>query len=72
MANINATDNLFASATIMGRQVFQFAGSGIGSLGELINRVRNTPGLMSGLVTLTVRNTSQGWSQSRDFYLAAV
>lgn len=72
MATIHASDTLFASATIMGRQVFNFAGSGIESLSDLINKVRSAPGMITGLVTLIVRNSSQGWSQSRDFYLAAV
>lgn len=72
MATIHTTDTLFASATMMGRQVFNFAGSGISSLAELINKVRTAPGVMAGLVTLTVRNTSQGWSQSRDFYLGSI
>ncbi|MDE7467531.1 MAG: hypothetical protein K2M61_04170 [Muribaculaceae bacterium] len=71
MANINTTDNLFASATMMGRQVFQFAGSGISSLNDIITRLRSTPGI-AGLITLTVRNASQGWSQSRQYYLPAV
>lgn len=70
MATISSSDNLFASASIMGEQIFNFVGSGISSLGELISQVRRSPQAKTGMVTLTVRNSSQGWSQSRAFYLA--
>lgn len=69
MATISSSDNLFASASIMGEQIFNFCGNGIMSISDLINRVRATSS-RRGMVTLTVRNTSQGWSQSRAFYLA--
>ncbi len=71
MATISSSDNLFATASMMGEQIFNFAGSGVASLGELIAKVRNAPGARPGMVTLTVRNSSQGWSQSRSFYLGA-
>lgn len=71
MATISSSDNLFATASIMGRQFFNYAGCGIESISELISRVRNHPLATKGMVTLTVRNSSQGWSQSRSFYLGA-
>ncbi len=69
MATISSSDNLFATATIMGRQIFNFCGSGIDSLSELIGRIRAASTSSRGLVTLTVRNSTQGWSQSRAFYI---
>ena len=71
MATISSTDNLFATASIMGQHFFHFTGNGISSLSELISRVRRHPLAPKGMVTLTVRNSSQGWSQSRAFYLGA-
>ncbi len=71
MATISSSDNLFASASIMGEQIFNFVGTGVASLGELISKVRNSPMARPGMVTLTIRNSSQGWSQSRAFYLGA-
>ncbi len=71
MATISATDILFASASIMGRQVFEYSGDGISSLAQLINRARGAASGCRGMATITVRNASRGWSQSRDFYLGA-
>ena len=71
MATISSSDNLFASASIMGEQIFNFVGTGVASLGELIPKVGNSPMARPGMVTLTIRNSSQGWSQSRAFYLGA-
>jgi len=70
MATISSSDILFATASVMGKQFFNFCGTGISSLGELIGRVRNESNCR-GMVTLTIRNTSQGWSQSKAFYLGA-
>lgn len=69
MATISSSDNLFATASVMGHQFFNFAGNGIASFAELVSRIRNHPFAPKGMVTLTVRNSSQGWSQSRAFYL---
>lgn len=71
MATISSTDILFATASVMGKQFFNFCGAGISSLAELIGRVRNESACHRGMVTLTIRNTSQGWSQSKAFYLGA-
>lgn len=70
MANISHSDILFATATMQGRQFFNFAGRGLDSYGSLIDKVRQEASTLSGLVTLTIRNTTQGWAESRDFYLA--
>lgn len=68
MANISSTDSLYICATSMGCQFYNYYGNGITSLADIINRVRNTPGAPHGMVMVTVRNASQGWSQSRAFY----
>lgn len=70
MAKIQSTDSLFISASVMGRQFYNFIGSGIDSLGNIIAIIRNTPGTPRGMVTVTVRNVSQGWAQSQSFYNA--
>ena len=68
MANISFSDKLYISASAMGQQFYNYVGSGIGSLGNIIDLIRNTPDAPRGMVTLTVRNASQGWSQSQSFY----
>lgn len=68
MSKISSTDNLFISATSMGQQFYNFMGSGMASLEEIMNTIRNAPNAPRGMVMYTVRNASQGWSQSRAFY----
>ena len=68
MANISSTDSLFISATSMGRQFYNIVGTGLESLSAIVSLVRNTPGAPRGMVTLTVRNASQGWARSHSFY----
>ena len=68
MATISSSDRLFATASSMGRQFFNFSGS-VSSFDELIARLRSQPDAPRGMITLTVRNSSQGWSQSRAIYL---
>lgn len=70
MANISSSDNIFVSASAMGRQFYNFCGNGIDSLGEIIALVRQLPDAPRGMVTLTVRNASRGWAQSSSFYNA--
>lgn len=71
MNGISSSDNLFASATSMGQQFFNFNGKGISSFGELLDKVKHHPAAPRGMVTITIRNSTQGWSHSRAFYLGA-
>lgn len=70
MANISLNDNLFVSVSLLGRQFCSFMSCGIGSVEDIIEKVRSLPGAPRGLITLDVRNSSKGWSESRSFYLA--
>ena len=69
MTQILSSDNLFATAYYCGNEVFRFAGSGITSLSDLISIMRDHAPLSAGMVTLNIRNSSQGWSHSRSVYL---
>lgn len=68
MVNITSSDSLFISASAMGRQFYNFVGNGLDSFNEIINLIRNSPMTPQGMVMVTVRNASQGWSHSRAFY----
>lgn len=70
MAQILSSDNLFATAYYRGNEVFRFAGSGISSVSDLIMKMRDHATLSAGMVTLNIRNSSQGWSHSRAVYIA--
>lgn len=68
MAKIQLSDYIFVQASAMGRQFFNFAGKGIDSFAELVSMVRRQENAPRGLITLTVRNSSQGWTSSRAIY----
>lgn len=70
MAKISPMDNLFATAYMRGVEFFRFNGTGISSLVELVEKMRDHASASGGMVTLTVRNTSKGWSESRSIYLS--
>ncbi len=69
MATISSSDNLFATASSMGRQFFNFAGNGVSSMADIMRLVRRHPEAR-GMITVTVRNTSQGWCHNQSVYLA--
>lgn len=69
MAQILSSDRLFATAYCRGAEVFRFAGSGISSVSDLITIMRDRAPRSDGMVTLNIRNSSQGWSHSRAVYL---
>lgn len=69
MATLAPSDYVFATASVHGVEFFNFAGEGIADMSTLIQKVRHHADCV-GMVTLNVRNTSRGWSQSRNFYLA--
>ncbi len=70
MATISSSDNLFATAYVRGMEIFRFSGSGISDISEIVSKIRNHPAAMPGMVTITIRNSSRGWSQSQAIYLA--
>lgn len=70
MARISPDDNLFATVISRGREVFSFQGKGISGFPDLLEKLRDhTPGC-GGMVTINVRNSSQGWSHSQAIYLS--
>ncbi len=70
MALISSTDNVFATAYSRGIEFCRISGTGFSGISDLISKIRNHPSAMPGMVTLIIRNSSQGWSQSRAVYLA--
>lgn len=57
---MSATDEVFATALQFGRTVLDVTYSGIASLQQLIAEVVKALGTISGLVTILVRNRTQG------------
>lgn len=69
MTTFSSSDTIFASAYQHGRQIFSTCGSGFSSLADVVSRLRSGAEA-SGMVTLTVRNASRGWSETRALYFA--
>ena len=53
-----------------GRSVATFRLSGLASFSDLVKRVRDTAAGCMGLVTLRLRNSTQGWCHDSSFILS--
>lgn len=71
MAKIDYTDILFVSVSQQGRSLAQMTISGIRSVKELMQRLRQTLHQYSGLLTVQLRNSTQGWSRENQILFAA-
>ncbi len=65
MKTISCTDVIYATVVKRGTMIASLCLSGIDSLKELLSRIRRALGSDCGLVTLTLRNGSQGWTDRR-------
>lgn len=72
MATISPYDNIFAAAIYRGNEIYRFSGNGVADFSELINKIRDHAARIGGMVTVNVRNVTQGWASSRSVYLASV
>ncbi len=70
MNTITLNDIIFATATIRGKVAANLRLSGLASMSEVIRAVRGEIGSFSGLMTISLRNMSQGWVQQKSVYLA--
>lgn len=71
MATINSSDILFASIVRQGSTLLSLRLSGITSLAQLLSQIRRHLTDTAGLVTLKVRNGSQGWTHRQPLILAS-
>lgn len=62
MTEIISTDLIFATVTQRGRVVANVALRGITSLTDVL---RSIPSLPHGLASVSLRNSTRGWSQTR-------
>jgi len=62
-------DRIYVAINIMGRRVSEFATSMVADFTELIGEVRHYTHGMRGLVTLSIRNASRGWTVDRPLML---
>lgn len=72
MNTISISDRIFATVNLYGRTIFNAAIEGVCSIEDVVRYVsRSLRGMASGIVTLVVRNGSQGWSVRRSLRLSS-
>lgn len=64
MATIDLHDEVFATLTQRGKVIATMKLSGVTSIAMILHRLRQLASKCVGLVTLNVRNSSQGWLHS--------
>ena len=71
MEKISINDIIFATASIRCK-VTNFRFCGLMSMAEVIKAIKNEIGSVSGLLTISLRNMTQGWSRQKSVYLSTV
>lgn len=72
MEKISINDIIFATAKIQGRVAASLRLSGIMSMADIIRAIKNEIGSANGLLTISLRNMTQGWSRQKSVYLSAI
>lgn len=72
MEKISINDIIFATATIRGTIAASLKLSGLKSMADVIAAIKKEIGIAGDLLTITLRNMTQGWSKSRSLYLSPV
>lgn len=69
MATILSTDVMFATVKQRGNTLATLRLSGMSSLADIINYIKTIVKGRMGLLTLSLRNSTQGWAQERNIIL---
>lgn len=73
MKTISFSDTIFATVNICGRVIYNSSIEGMNSIEEIIRYISNSVrGIARGMVTVLLRNGSQGWTMRRNIRLNAV
>ncbi len=72
MGKISFNDIIFATATIRGEVAACLRLSGLGSISDVIKAIKGEIGSTNGLLTINLRNMTQGWSGSKAVYMSTV
>ncbi|MDE6557316.1 MAG: hypothetical protein K2K55_10205 [Duncaniella sp.] len=62
MTAISPLDTLSLSAILNGQECLRLTLSGCSSLSDVLREVRRAAGTLTGLISLRLRNITQGWS----------
>lgn len=66
----NINDVIFARVTMMGQELINLRLSGITSMKALLRRIKIELGAYIGMISLDIRNLSQGWTQRAVYRVA--
>jgi len=70
MEKININDIIFATAVIRGSVKASLRLSGLNSMPEVTKAVKREIGNFSGLLTISMRNMTQGWTKQKSLYVS--
>ncbi|MDE6048241.1 MAG: hypothetical protein K2G09_00915 [Paramuribaculum sp.] len=69
MATILTSDILYATISQRGTAIASLTLSGVSSIAEIINRIKSVVKNTIGMLTINLRNGTQGWRQQRNIIL---
>lgn len=72
MATINPSDIIYATVVRHGATLLSLRLSGLTSISQILVRIRNHVTETAGLVTLKLRNGSQGWMYQQPIILPGI
>lgn len=72
MATINPTDLLYATVSGAGVSTISSQLMGMTSIADVFKSIRNLASGINGLVTLKLRNRSQGWNREFSLMLSPI
>jgi hypothetical protein len=70
MATISINDTIMASASLRGTTLATINASGFASEADVMSSLRKKVGTAAGLISVTLRNFSQGWSRQHSLYIS--
>ena len=70
MGKISFNDIIFATATIRGEVAASLRLSGLKSMSDVMKAIKHEIGSANGMLTISLRNMTQGWSGSKAIYLS--
>lgn len=69
---INHTDLLYVTALSGGVALLSTSISGVSSIGDVFRQIRRMASAFKGVITLKIRNSTQGWAQQHTIVMKSV
>lgn len=72
MEKISINDIVFATAVIRGSVKASLRLSGLSSIADVIKAIKREIGSFSGILTISMRNMTQGWTKQKSLYVSPI